>query len=397
MGTHDKLSVAQWSELRITGREIGVFAAPAQTATISAGRWPLSDLPVVVHGVSQWETIPSAMLANKALAIIEVDPSDPRSLNRLVEAIRTGAGIPVIAALDRTELALVRTLLREGVRDVVTLPFNLEELTQVALEALARDSARAPARRLAPMVAVVRSNGGCGATTVATHLVAALGKGSERGEPLLLDLDMQFGVAAQYLGVDGRGSILDLLGAVGRLDDTLLTSAANDLGGFSIIAAPAAMMPIEHVEIDALLQSLQCVRAHYGCTILDLPACWTNWSLSAASSADLIVLVTELTVNSLRQARRCIDLFDSIGIDPARVKIVVNRAEKRLFKPITVDDVAATLGREVIGSLSNDPATLSVAQERGVLAHQVSRKNRFSKDIELLGEVVSALLPRVEH
>lgn len=394
MGTHDKLSAAQWSGLRIMGREIGVFAAPAQAVTISAARWPLIDLPMVVHAISQWEAIPPMMLANKALAIIEVDPSDPRSLTRLVEAIRTGGGIPVIAALDRAELALVRTLLREGVCDVVTLPFDPEELTQVALEALARDSARTPAGRISPMIAVVRSNGGCGATTVATHLASALGKSGNHGEPLLLDLDMQFGVAAQYLGVEGRGSILDLLNAVGRLDDALLTSAANDLGNFSIIAAPGAMMPVEHVEIDALLRSLQGVRAHYGCTVLDLPASWTNWSLSAASSADLILLVAELSVNSLRQSRRCIDLFDSIGIDSDRVKIVVNRSEKRLFKPISVDDVAETLGRQVIGTLANDPATLLTAQERGILADQVTKKNRFSKDMDLLSEAVSVLLPR---
>lgn len=393
MGTLDLLATSKWSERRMTGREIGVFAAPAQAARIRADNWPLSDLPLTVHAISQHETIPAAMLANKALAIIEVDPSDPRSLNRLVDAIRGGAGIPVIAALERAELALVRTLLREGVRDVVTLPFNIEEVTQVALDALARDTARSIPPRLAPMVAVVRSNGGCGATTVATHLAAALSKTSTRGQPLLFDLDVQFGVAAEYLGVEGRGSILDLLLSAGRLDDALLFSAANELSGFSLIAAPDTMMPIENVEIDALLQTLQCARTHYGCTILDLPASWTNWSLSATSAADLILIVTELSVHSLRQARRCIDLFDSIGIDHDRVRVVVNRAEKRLFKPISVDDVSETLGRPVIGTLASDPVTLSAAQERGLLADQVTRKNRFSKDMDQLGAAVSAILP----
>jgi pilus assembly protein CpaE len=173
------------------------------------------------------------------------------------------------------------------------------------------------------------------------------------------------------------------------LDEDLLQSVATDAGGgVSVIAAPDTIMPLESVDTDALLRMIRLLRQNYGYVLIDLPANWTNWALSSALAADSIVLVVELTVSSLRQARRRLELFQSVGIDSRAVQIVVNRVERRLFKAINLDDVSQTLGQPVLGSISLEAPLVSTAQNQGVLVSNLHRKNRFSKDIAQIGALL---------
>lgn len=341
--------------------------------------------------VEPHQALPEELLDGVSLLVIEVDPNDRHSMQRIGDIRNRYPDLLVVAAINRASVSLVRTLLREGIHDVVSLPFDTDELLQISLDAVAkRDADAAPALDLAPMVAVVRSIGGCGATSIATHLAADLAAHATNNQgAVIVDLDLQFGSVADYLGVRSHGTIADLLGTESRLDDELLNSVSLDAGnGLSVIAAPDTIMPLESVETDDLLRVLTLLRQQYGYVVLDLPANWTNWTLSAALAADAILLVVELSVASLRQAKRRLQLFRSVGIEDSCVEIVVNRVEKRLFRTIGLDDVAQTLGRSVLGSVTLDTPTVSTAQNQGVLVGDVRRKSGFVQDMAKVSELL---------
>jgi pilus assembly protein CpaE len=208
---------------------------------------------------------------------------------------------------------------------------------------------------------------------------------------VIVDLDLQFGSVADFLGVKPRGNLADLLGVENRLDEELLRSVAGEAeGGLSVIAAPDAIMPLESVDTDDLLRVLTLLRQQYDYVVLDLPANWTNWTLSAALAADAILMVVELSIASLRQARRRLELFRSVGIEDRAVEIVVNRVEKRLFRTIGLDDVARTLGHAVLGNIALDAPTVSTAQNQGTLVGSVRRKSRFVADLTEIGQQLRA-------
>lgn len=339
------------------------------------------------------EPVPDHALQGKTMAVIEVQPGNQSSMNRLATVCGAHPELPVVAAISDASVALVRTLVREGIRDVVSLPLRLDEILQISLDTLARQQARMPGMAtLAPVIAVTRSVSGCGATSIATHLAADLALHAPAGKgAVIVDLDLQFGNVGPYLGIAARGDLNDLLAAGNRLDGELLGSVLGDAGdGLAVISAPEAIMPLESVDTDQLLRVIHLLRQRFGHVVLDLPANWTNWTLSAAASADIIVLVIELSIASLRQARRRLDLFVSVGIDPQAVAIVVNRAEKRLFRTIDIDDVARTLNHPVLGSIALDAPLVNTAQNQGRLAGQVQRKSRFAADIRMLGEGLRA-------
>lgn len=391
MGTHDHLiNHLKVGELRNRSQILIVASAgELELLSLSSSRDLLPGLALAAHGSD--EEIPEAMFADVSLAIVEVDPYNHASTDRIARVRQRHPSLPLIAAINGTNVSLVRTLVRQGISDVVSLPFDLTELLQVTLDVVAKGTApptQGPV--LAPLIAFARSIGGCGATSLATHLAADLvANDTNRRGTIVVDLDLQFGSVADYLGVRPRGSISDLLGVHDRLDEELLRSVvAESSSGVSVISAPETIMPLESVETDDLLRLVRLLRQQYGYVILDLPANWTNWTLSAALAADAVVLVVEQTIASLRQAKRRLELFRSVGIDDSVIQIVVNRVEKRLFKTIDLADVANALGHSILGSVTLDAPVVSSAQNQGMLVSEVQRKSKFVADVAQIGTLL---------
>lgn len=337
--------------------------------------------------------IPTDVIVGASVLVMEIDQNDLNSLRRVDQVRTLRPSLPLIVALRDASVPTVRTLIRQGVNDVCALPFNFEELHGQLCDLSARLRSEAGVDApLGALVAIVRSTGGSGATTVATHLAGAMAKttSGERGA-CLIDLDIQFGNVATSLGKASQTGVTDLLGAGARLDAELLSTAAIDTGrGFDVIVAPEAITPLESVDIDDLLHLVATARQEYGTVLVDLPANWTNWTLSVVTAATDVVLVTDLSIAGLRQAKRRLELFESVGIRSDRIRIVINRMEKRVFRTIGVDEVSRTLGMPVYATLAAEPSLVPHAQDQGLLAWEANRKSKFAADIAKLADSLSA-------
>jgi len=202
---------------------------------------------------------------------------------------------------------------------------------------------------------------------------------------------LQAGAIAEFLGVPGSGTIADLLAAESRLDEELLRAMARKTDDhLAVFASPDEIQPLEAVDTDHLLQLLTLIRQNYSALVVDVPTDWTNWAVSVLSASDLILMVVEPNVKSLRQAKRRLDLLAQIGVEHGRVVLAINRAKRRLFKAIDTSDVAETLHREVIGTVGLEGQELSSAQAQGMLVHRLSRKSKFSADVAALADVIAA-------
>lgn len=369
--------------------DVYVVANPSEIDRLRAGSGMrrLAEFQSVALAAS--EPVPADVIAKAFLLVIEVDPSDRVSMRRIAQVRNARPGLPLVVALHDANVSAVRTLVRQGVDDVATIPFDLEELSSQLLDLAAQVRNDATAQLpLSPLVSVVRSTGGSGATTVVTHLAAALAAHSGRPNgACLIDLDIQFGNVGASLGKSAKTTVIDLLDAGDRLDAEFFASAAVDSGrGFDIVVAPKPITPLETVDVDQLIHLLSIARRAYGSVLVDFPANWTNWTLSTALASTDLVLVTDLTIPGLRQAKRRLELFDAVGVPRERVRIVVNRVEKRLFKTIGVDEVRQTLGHPVYATLAAEPGTLPGAQDQGLLSWEANRRSKFASDVSALAD-----------
>ena len=352
-------------------------------------------VPLELH-----EEITDGHLLGAGILVVQVDPAVPASMKRIERVHAMRAGLPLIVALDSADVRLVRTLVREGVADVVGLPLSPEELLQAAIAVMEVQAARDETHvGLAPLVAVTRSLGGGGATTLVTHLAASFAD-RDRAEPsvCIFDLDIQFGRVAEVLGLSPRRTLSDLLDAGARVDGALLRSVVTPhSSGVAVVAAPQDIVPLESVDTELLRRAITLARREYDFVLLDIPSNLTNWNLSVLAEADSILMLVEQNLASLRQARRRLDLFASVGIDSRIVSVVVNRVERRLFGTISMSDVEQALRHDVLSGLHADGQNIGIAQDQGLLVNEVRAKSPYAADVDKLSDLLRQRLVKGER
>jgi len=339
------------------------------------------------------QPVPFSKLIGSEIVVVEVDPDDPVSMNR-IDAIKDEMpSASIVVALEDSSLSLVRRLVRVGVADVVALPLSAEEILQVIISiAEVRAAHVRDEIQLAPVISVFKALGGSGATTLITHLAHQLADPeAKKPNVCILDLDLQFGRVTEVLDMSPRRSILDLVEAGGRLDaDYFHSVEVRRDDGVSVVGAPSEIGPIEAVDIESLDRIVRLARQEFDYVLIEMPSSLTNWALSLLSESDRVLLMAEQSVPSLRQARRRIDLLRSLGFDMRLLSIVINRADKRLFKAIGIDDVEDALGCNVFETLREDTPYVANAQQQGLLVQQLRSKSVYAQDVARLAARLEA-------
>ena len=375
--TATKATLCRPGELCIAAAP-GHFADLRQSAAISALG------PATLVEVETAQELPDAALASARVLVIEVDPDHAATLRR-VRGIRSSyPDLKIIAAIAQTDVALVKTLVRQGICDVAELPFQPEELAAQILEAASAVLDLTVELPLAPLYAVVRSVGGSGSTSVITHLAAALTALVPAGKRICVaDLDLQGGEVAAFVGVSAAVNLGTLLEAGDRLDDAVVSSAILESRyGFAVVAAPDTIMPLDFADQEQIDRVLLSLRRKFGFVLVDLPADWTNWSLAIAANAERVLMVTDSSIASLRQGRRKIDLLESVGVNRGAIKLIANRTERRMFRTVGTSDIADALQADVVATLSDENASLRAAQDQGVLLSDMGGRNAYVRGIE---------------
>ena len=356
----------------------------------------VAGFPLALNLVSDADRIDPDELTAAAAAVIQVDAENAASVKRfqkLAAATRT----PLIAACYDPPLAFVRSLIRTGARDVVPLPLDIDELEGALIpigESLARSEQLERAQH-AKVVCIIKSLGGVGATSLLAQLGLKFAhKEAQFGrEACLIDLDIQFGDAAFQLGLEPRLTLADLIEAGSRLDGALLRAATTvHASGLHVIAAPTEMLPLETLTSEQLLEIIEIAAREFGTVLVDLPSNWTNWSLSLLARADLILLVTQMSIPSLNRAKRQLELMRSQDLQDLDVRIVVNRLESRFSRTVHLSDVRDGLGHEVSFTIANDHAVMRAAIDRGVPIDEIKRKSALGKDLDKLDAGIAAAL-----
>ena len=347
---------------------------------------------LVCYAIDPAEAVPDDVVDDAHILVVEIDPQDPRSMRRVAEIRDRRPDLPQIVALNDANISTVRQLLRQGVTDVVSIPLRMEEILDSAADVAREITDVAPAQtNLCPMLAVVRAQGGEGATTLATQLAAELAsRPSATKGVCIIDLDIQLGSVSPALGVSPLRNLDDLLKAGSRLDPAVMRSVAVKRGkNVDVIGAPDEIHPLEQVDTEQLLRILELARKEYSYVLLDLPSDWTSWNLSALVDATEVLMVIGLQISSLRQAKRRLELFKSVGVELSKVSIVVNRVERRLFKNISLNDVSGTLRRDVVARLHDEGSKISTAQDQGLLVSELDRKSKYALDVAKLADILT--------
>ena len=295
---------------------------------------------------------------------------------------------------------LVRAM-RNGVREVLTLPLHRSELVQ-ALDRMASRPLRAgqaqaePAAQGHKMIAFVPAKGGSGSTLVSTH-VAELMAGEFQRRCALVDLDLQCGDASFALS-SGRHAhaLTDLTQNTERLDAQLLLGCMHAVRpGLSLLAAPTDPQASWSVTPAQLQAVLGLARPSFDCVVLDLGPTWDAVSLKAVEMADQVVIVTQNLLPHVRDAQRLAGILRALGCDADKLRLVLNRFDAD--SSISAAHVQEVVGLPVFCTLPDRPAEAAQSVNLGKPLGEVARRSELLQAMrQMVAQLLDVEMPR-EH
>jgi pilus assembly protein CpaE len=152
------------------------------------------------------------------------------------------------------------------------------------------------------------------------------------------------------------------------------------------------MLPLESLSNEQVLALTERALKDYRTVFVDLPANWTNWSLSLIARSHAVLLVTDLSVAGLHRARRQIDLLEEQGLGQLNLRVIVNRFEKGLFKSVKTSDAERALGRPVAFTVASDPELMDAALAQGLVVGEIKRKASLVRDLDSIDAGLAEIL-----
>ena len=204
---------------------------------------------------------------------------------------------------------------------------------------------------------------------------------------LLVDLNLQAGDIASFLGLDIKYSLSDFVRNRTRLDDSLMTSLitqySNDL---ALLPAPLEAHEAEDIGPQDLSEVLYLLGQRYEHIIIDLPHTFDPVTVAALDLADDILLVLTLDIPGIRSTKRALKVFDRLNYPKRKVHVIVNRFSKNNDVPL--QKIETHLGEQLIGFVPNDYRKVMDSINLGRPLVQSDAGSKISLEIKRIAALV---------
>lgn len=292
-------------------------------------------------------------------------------------------GIILLSQNQSTEKLI--EAMRVGVREILPLhPPSQAALTDSINRFMQRKKrVRMPAHK-GKIFAFIPCKGGSGSTFIAANLAYVLAA-TEGKRVLLIDFNLQLGDASLFLSNDKPpATIADVARQIHRLDSNFLASSVLQvLPNLGILASPEEPEKSTEINVNHVNPILQVAVQNYDFVILDIGRRLDAITIQALDQSDVIFPVVQQTLPFIRDARRLLNLFRSLGYSDNKVRLIVNRYDKG--SEITLDDVIDTLKTPVFKAIPNNYAAVEQSVNHGEPVLKLAPKSSVSKTLSEMG------------
>jgi pilus assembly protein CpaE len=316
------------------------------------------------------------------LVIFHLDP-DPDAVVEIIDEVSTHfPELASIAISHETSPVAILAPIRAGCDQFVCEPIEHSDLA-AAVERAA--SKRLLSHAKSRCICVTGATGGDGATSIACNLAMEVGQLTE-AKCALVDLNLQFGDVAANFDCEMDYTFFHLAQAGADLDRSVMERVVNELPcNVSLLARPETIEQQGAVTADTIHRTIELLTSMYENTVVDLPRRIDTCSFAAANQADLVVIVCQLLVPSIRNTQRYFDALIHAGIARERIEVVVNRVGSSGGR-IKQQDLEELTKKPVFASIPNDYQFVSRSLDFGRPIASLDRGNAVRTAIRKMAQ-----------
>ncbi len=251
--------------------------------------------------------------------------------------------------------------MRAGCNQYVRWPIDAHDL-QDAVDQIA--TMVAPRIEGSKRVCIIGAAGGAGATTVACNLAIELAAVAQR-DCGLIDLNLELGDVGCLFDTQPVYSVADVCKDGVEIDRSMLESGFHKLpSNVSILVRPNRLEDAYQITPEGVVNMLHEAQNLFPFVVVDLPRSFDHVTAAALGDADRALIVTQLTVSSIRNATRIHEWLRKVGLAEPSIGIVLNRATSS-GGHITSNDVDAHFGKAAFAVIPNDYRRVQAALDIG--------------------------------
>lgn len=303
-----------------------------------------------------------------------------RALEVVKELEQNAPGVQFVAISRTADPQLLIDVMRVGIREFLSLPFNLQLLADcVARLRDALDKRPVVMDTTDLLFAFLPSKAGSGTSTIAVNAAMAMSRLNDT-KVLLTDLDLNCGMIRFMLKLDNEYSIVDAAEHSLAMDENLWPQLVSSMGNLDVLHA-GRINPSFRLEGTHVRHLLDFARRNYRSICVDLSGNMEKFSLEIMLESKRIFLVCTPEIPSLHLAREKYLFLKNIELGD-RVSVLLNRCTKR-NQVISSEQIENLLGIPVAMTFPNDYHGVHTALTAG---KQVEANSELGRHFHTLAE-----------
>jgi len=259
-------------------------------------------------------------------------------------------GVQVVAVGRACDPQILLELMRAGIREYASLPFDRQGLSESLLRIRNALDAKPPEIECTDNVfSFLPSKAGVGTSTIALNASVAVSR-LPGANTLLADFDLNSGMIRFMLKLENQYAVTDAAEHSLEMDESLWPQMVTSIDSLDVLHA-GKLNPDFRVEPTQIRHLMEFMRRNYRVLCFDLSGNLEKYSLEVMHESKRIFLVCTPEIPSLHLAREKYLYLKQLELGD-RVSVLLNRCQKRPL--ITPQQIEQLLGLPVHMTFPND-------------------------------------------
>lgn len=347
------------------------------------------DYISVIDSVSDIVAGYNSIMENRpSLVIIDISNKTELALDIINKISLNHKTCKIVVTSSNYSTDFIIKAMRAGAREFLPKPLIKGDLVQALKKIKENLSGSNSDDKKCRVITTFSNKGGIGKTAIATNLALEIANMTKE-KVALIDLNLQLGDITTFLDINPSFDISYVIQNLSRIDETFLLSSLEKYKDTSlyVLADPPYLEQAEEITAEQINSLFTVLKQAFSYIVVDTGSNFDGKTITALDNSDLILLITIVNLPAIRNCQRCLDLFERLGYEKEKTKIILNRYMEN--DEIKVEDVEDVLKQKVYWKIPNNYFTIMSAINKGIPVGMINPDSNISQSYRELAALLS--------
>ena len=323
----------------------------------------------------------------KSILLADLSAYKQQKLELILKVTKECKSCKVLALSDNPSVDLIIEIMRAGAKEFVPIPIIKSEFFE-SVNKLLSEFNETKKTNNCKIISVFSNKGGIGKTSLATNLALELSKITKENIALI-DLNFQMGDITTFLDLKPSFNISYMLENLDKINETFLLSTLERYKKTSlyVLADPPYFKQADNIQPRQITKLFNTLKETFSYIIVDAEASFEGKNIAALDNSDLVLLVSVANLPALRNTQRCLELFEKLGYDKEKVKIIINRYMEN--DEIKETDIEKVLSKKIYWKIPNNYFAIMTAINKGIPVSEINDSTNIARSYKDLAQYIS--------